>query len=344
MYERFYGLKERPFSLTPDPDFLFMSTSFREALEGVMQGIDRREGFTVVVGEAGTGKTMLCWTLLGRLGGSVRTAVILNPLLDEDEILRAILQDFGIRPAGRTAEGGPDPERPAAPAGTEWMQGLTRKDLIDELNRFLVDGAERGFANVLLVDEAQNLSPGVLEQLRILSNLETPKRKLLQIIFLGQPELDDKLRLPELRQLHQRVTARYELQPLSKHDTARYIRHRLEVAGGASGVSFTEEALKAVHRLSRGYPRLVNALCDRALLAGYRLRSRTITGRMVRRAARVLSGRQPPVLHIRLIGPARWALPALAAAVIVLAALILLWNLSGQRWSFFSLLSGSAAP
>jgi general secretion pathway protein A len=319
MYEEFYGLTEKPFSLTPDPEFIYMGDEFREALDRIIYGIKRREGFTVIVGDVGTGKTMLCWTLLGRLGQNVRTALILNPLLSEDDILRAILQDFGVRPARyyrhpAAGDGGSE----VAPYDPGWMVGLSRKELIDELNNFLLGGASEEAASLLLIDEAQNLSSGVLEQLRVLSNLETPKRKLLQIIFIGQLEFEQKLALPELRQLNQRITVRYELRPLSREDAAQYIRHRLVVAGGSRKVSFTADALKSICKHSSGYPRLINIICDRALLSGYRERSRTITAKMVRQGLADLRGKKRTAAHVRLAGSLRWALPIFAAAVILL--------------------------
>ena len=185
MYERYYGLKEKPFSLTPDPEFLFVNKQFRAAFENITYGIKRQEGFTTIVGDVGTGKTTLCWSLLGRLDKSIRTALILNPLLTEEDMLKAILQDFGIK-ARRNSPPPEVPSNPALPYDPSWMKGMTRKELIDELNYFLLDGAEKDIFSILIIDEAQNLSLGVLEQLRILSNLETSKKKLLQIIFVGR--------------------------------------------------------------------------------------------------------------------------------------------------------------
>jgi general secretion pathway protein A len=292
MYERYYGLKERPFNLTPDPEFLFINRSFRSALDSVIYGIQRNEGFTAIIGDVGTGKTTLCWSLLGKLDGGIRTSLILNPLLTEEDMLKAILQDFGVTPRWQTitmAEGEAKQECAYDPS---WMQGLTRKELIDELNLFLLEGAEQGLLNILIVDEAQNLSLNVLEQVRVLSNLETAKKKLLQIIFVGQLEFEKKLKMPELRQLDQRITVRYMLTPLSKPDMIQYIGHRLGVAGSRRGVVFTNSALRRIYSYSKGYPRLINIICDRSLLAGYSQRSRTITGAMVLKAAIGLRGKE----------------------------------------------------
>lgn len=285
MYESFYGLRESPFSLTPDPDFLFINQNFRTALEQINYAINRREAISVVVGDVGTGKTTLCWALLMRMGKNVRTALILNPLLNSEDMLRAIIQDFGIKARNRRAPwrtrvaDGPGELRDAS-----WLEGLTRKQLIDELTVFLLEGAEADLSNILVIDEAQNLSLEVLEQLRILSNLETSKRKLLQIILVGQLELDQKLSSPQLRPLNQRITVRCSLQPLSRDDMVRYIYHRLWVAGGNQSVSFSEGALKKIYEHSGGYPRLVNIICDRALLAGYNKHSRNISAGMAQTA------------------------------------------------------------
>jgi general secretion pathway protein A len=290
MYEKFFGLKEKPFSLTPDPEFLFVNRHFRGALDSVIYGIQRQEGFTAIVGDVGTGKTTLCWSLLGKLDKGLRTALILNPLLTADDMLKAILQDFGVVPAWQMAAAAESDEQPAY--DPSWMQGLTRKELIDELNIFLLEGAEQGLFNILIIDEAQNLSSSVLEQLRILSNLETAKKKLLQIIFVGQLEFEHKLQLPQLRQLNQRITIRYTLKPLAMADTIQYIGHRLSVAGSQRGVTFNKGAFRAIYSYSKGYPRLINVICDRSLLEAYTQRSRTITARMVQKAAIGLRGKE----------------------------------------------------
>ncbi len=291
MYEKFYGLKETPFRLTPDPEFLFLNKRSKDALDHILYGIERREGFALILGDVGTGKTTLCWAILDRLQNTkVKTALVQNPMLADSDILRSILQDLGIRrELGHSV--------PAAGEGTgrelfdgSWMSRLTKKQLIDQLNIFLVDRAQEGFFTVLIIDEAQNLSLQMLEQLRLLSNLETPKKKLLQIIFAGQLELDQKLALPALRQLKQRISIRFETKTLSREDTEAYIRHRLKVAGKATGLRFGRGAFRAICRYSKGYPRLINLICDRALLAGYSVRSQVITRGMVRKASNNLTG------------------------------------------------------
>ena len=212
MYEEYFRLKERPFSLTPDPEFLFLSESHQQALDHLRFGLESGEGFIVVTGDIGVGKTTVCRALLRGMPERFSTALVVNTLLTEKELLRTILADFGVD----------------VPEGT-------RKDLLDALNRFLLAEAESDRRPVLIIDEAQNLTPPLLEQIRLLSNLETEKRKLLQIVLFGQKELQEKLRLPELRQFNQRVTVRARILPLDRRDTVRYIHHRLSVAGAAGG-------------------------------------------------------------------------------------------------------------
>ncbi len=302
MYESFYGLKEKPFSLTPDPEFLFMNQQHRGAFDQILYGIQRREGFTVIVGDVGTGKTTLCWSLLGKLDTkSLRTAIILNPLLSEEEILKAILQDLGVQPSVTRQGKHASEENQDSQAGnkdrafeSDWMKGLSKKDLIDELNAYLSGMIEKDVFTVILIDESQDLSVGALEQIRLLSNLETSKKKLLQIIFVGQVEFEKKLRLPELRQLNQRISNRYRIKPLTKEDTIRYVHHRLSVAGCTKSLNFTRAALSTLYRNTKGYPRLINLVCDRSLVSGYMDRSYTITKEMVKNAVRSLAGNDKP--------------------------------------------------
>jgi general secretion pathway protein A len=246
MYCPFFGLQEKPFSITPDPRFLFLSPSHQEALGHLLYGIEERKGFITVTGEVGTGKTLICRALLDRLGRHVRTALIFNSFMLEIELLRSINEDFGIR-----------------------QSGGTRKELIDHLNQYLLDEFSAGRNAVLIIDEAQNLAPPVLEQIRMLSNLETERGKLLQIILIGQPELRQQLARPELRQLNQRIALRYHIQPFNRQETEDYISHRLVVAGSHGGVKFSRRALSVIYRLSAGIPRKINLLCDRAMLAAY---------------------------------------------------------------------------
>jgi len=261
MYCTFFGLREKPFNVTPDPRFLFLSQSHQEALGHLLYGIEERKGFIAITGEVGTGKTLLCRALLDRLGPQVRTALILNSFMSEIELLRSINGDFGLA-----------------------TDGTTRKALIDTLNAFLLDEFRDGQNAVLIVDEAQNLAPTVLEQIRMLSNLETERGKLLQIVLVGQPELRQKLARPELRQLNQRIALRYHLRPFDRRETSDYITHRLLVAGSHGSVKFTARALTAIFRCSQGIPRKINLLCDRALLSAYVQGTLRIDHRIVHQA------------------------------------------------------------
>lgn len=297
MYEKFFSLNEAAFNLTPDPSFLFLNRRCKEALDLILYAIERREGFSLIVGDVGTGKTTLCWALLDRLAKkNIRTALIQNPMLSETDILKSILQDLGVRPE-ENAENSDAPSESLDVFNTDWMQGMTKKQLLDKLNLFLALRAQEDVFTVLIVDEAQNIPTTLLEQLRLLSNLETAKKKLLQIIFVGQLELDQKLKSYALRQLNQRVSVRFETKTLSRTDTELYIRHRLAVAGASSRLRFSAGAFRAVWKYSRGYPRLINLICDRALLAAYQARTLLITRNLVRRAAMNLKGeeRRPPL-------------------------------------------------
>ena len=250
MYKKFYNLRENPFNMTADPDFFFSSLHHKEAFSHLVYGIHQRKGILVVTGEIGTGKTTLCRTLLNHLGEDTRTALILNPNFSEIQLLKLIIKDLGI------------------PGNFK-----TRLELIEALNNFLLEETQRGNNVVLIIDEAQNLSIKQLEHVRLLSNIETEKEKLLQIILVGQPELCDKLKLKELRQLNQRVAVRYHILPLEHHELSAYIEHRLKIANTARDqshqLSFTDEAIDIIFRNSGGIPRMVNILCDRALLAGF---------------------------------------------------------------------------
>jgi general secretion pathway protein A len=267
MYEAFYGLAEKPFNLTPDPRFLFLSEKHKEAFAHLLFGIKNRTGFVMVSGEIGTGKTTICRSLLNQLDTDTEVAFIFNPCLSPEELLRKINEDFGIESRAETI-----------------------KDLIDELNQYLLDRNTFGKNCVLVIDEAQDLTPSVLEQIRLLSNLETETQKLLQIVLIGQPELAYNLQLPELRQLNQRITARYHLKELDSEETLQYIAYRLRVAGGRKKVYLTRAAVRAVYRSSGGTPRVINAVCDRALLIGYTKDTHTITARIVRQAAKEVRG------------------------------------------------------
>ncbi len=267
LYNNFYGFTESPFNITPDPKFLYFSPKHRDALAHLMFGIQQRKGFIQLTGEVGAGKTTLCRALLSQLGPKYKTALILNPCLNETQLLQAILGEFGL---------------PGVKKG--------RVACLDTLNRFLLDQVRLGNDVVLIIDEAQDLSFEMLEQIRLLSNLETDQRKLLQIVLMGQPELRDKLNDRRLRQLRQRITVRYHLNPLTRREVADYIRHRITLSGGGGTPSFTGWAVWVIYRYSSGIPRLINAVCDKALLCGFVSGTQTLGLRQVRRAIRSLEG------------------------------------------------------
>ena len=298
MYTKFFGLTEKPFAITPDPRYLFMSERHSEALAHLTYGISEGGGFIQLTGEIGTGKTTLIRTVLGRLPDEVDVALILNPKMTALEFLITICQELSIR----------------LPKDKQSI-----KALIDALNRHLLNVHARGRRTILLVDEAQSLSTDVLEQLRLITNLETSKQKLLQIILIAQPEFRSILAQDNLRQLAQRVTGRYHLEPLSRDEASQYIDHRLKVAGSL-GEIFDAAAKREVFRLSGGVPRLINVTCDRAMLGAFSLDTRNIGKSIVRKAAAEVSGRK---FAPRLM---QWAVPALAiagAGVIALA----MWSL-----------------
>ncbi|MDP2853174.1 MAG: AAA family ATPase [Smithellaceae bacterium] len=265
MYAAYFGLKENPFKLSPEPGYLFLSEQHRDALNYLIYGIKEKKGFILISGDIGTGKTTLCRTLLNLLEDSVETALIFNTAISDVELLETVVAEFGIEIPGETG---------------------TKKAYVDALNGFLLQNFAAGRNAVLLIDEAQNLSHGVLEQIRMLSNLETEKEKLLQIILIGQPELKVTLALPALRQLNERITVRYDLKPLSAGEVIAYIQHRLSVAGGPGKVSFTKGAYRLVDDFSEGIPRRINALCDRALLIAYTKNIAKIDRKIIRHAAK----------------------------------------------------------
>lgn len=293
MYKNFFGFKERPFQLVPNPAYLYLSRGHEEALAHLTYAISQGDGFVEITGEVGTGKTTLCRAFLENLGQEgTEAAFIFNPKLDALHLLKAINDEFGIDSSADSI-----------------------KDLIDTLNEFLLRKKAEGGKVLLLIDEAQNLSKDVLEQLRLLSNLETTTSKLLQIILVGQPELGEMLDSHELRQLGQRITLSCHLSPLSFRETREYILHRLRVASRKEVVQFTPAAMRAVHRYSGGIPRLINIACDRALLTAFGLNRRKVTSEIARSAVRELADRRS-IQRMNLGW--RWR-PLLAAAAILLA-------------------------
>ena len=265
MYKKFYGFKEDPFNITSDPEFFFSSARHNEAFHHLLYGIEQRKGISVLTGEIGTGKTTICRTILNHLDKTTKTAFILNPNFSELQLLQLVLKDFGILPQ---------------------QKNHTKLSLINTLNEFLINETSWGNNVLLIIDEAQNLKVSQLEQVRLLSNLETEKQKLLQIVLVGQPELFDKLKLSTLRQLNQRIAVRYHIYPIDKSEVRAYIYHRLKVADATLQLNFTPEAIDAVYLHSQGTPRLINILCDRALLAGFVAESFIIDEKMINKCAR----------------------------------------------------------
>ncbi len=266
LYQSYYGFNELPFNITPDPKFLYLSPTHLEALQHLKFGVEQRKGFIVVVGEVGCGKTTLCRRFLNELSPDrFDTALIVNPRVNETQMLRAILHELGET---KLAD---DPH-----------------DLVLQMNRVLLARIEKGRDIVLIIDEAQNLSFEVLEQVRLLSNLETDKQKLLQIVLMGQPELKDILRREELRQLRQRILVHCEILPLDAFGLAHYVNHRMSQAGWNGRPVFTKWAMRAIHRFTKGIPRIVNNLCDKAILSAYIRESDEISYWDVRRAIKDL--------------------------------------------------------
>jgi general secretion pathway protein A len=246
MYYHYFNFKEPPFNLTPNSRFFFSSVKHTEALSTLLYAITERKGFVVVTGDIGSGKTTVCRSLINQLNSKTQVALITNTHLNAKDLLMAIMDDLEI----------------------EHTPGSKNK-LHSQLNDYLIDQIHRNNNVVVIIDEAQNLSPSVLEEVRMLSNLETEHEKLIQIVFIGQPELKKKLALPRLEQLRQRISVYYELKPLNKEDTIHYVKHRLQIASESDRQYFTKEALELIYQFSKGIPRLVNQICDSALLTGY---------------------------------------------------------------------------
>lgn len=254
MYEKFYGFAEKPFNLTPDSKFFYASDKHEEALNCLFLAISERNGFIVITGEIGSGKTTVCRTLLNRLDPTTKVALILNTHLGKKELLTTILEDLGIEYKSRS-----------------------KTDLLSALNKYLLKQAADDINVVLIIDEAQNLTPSVIEEVRMLSNLETEREKLIQIVLIGQPELRKKLSLPKLEQFRQRVVMHYHLEPLSYEETKEYIKHRLTKAGNNNGDIFTQPAISQIYEYSQGIPRLINLACHNALISGLVYEKKQIT-------------------------------------------------------------------
>lgn len=267
LYLEHYKLREAPFNITPDPRFLYFSRRHQEAFDHLYFGIRERKGFIQLTGEVGTGKTTVCRRLLEELGPTYKTALILNPCLSAGQLIRAIALELALP-----------------------LRKTDRLSVLHALNQFVLDEVNHGNTIVLIIDEAQNLTHELLEQVRLLSNLETHNQKLMQICLVGQPELREKLADPSLRQLRQRITVRYHLAPLTKHETAEYINRRLDMAGANGNPRFDEGAVALVHQYAEGIPRLINAVCDKTLLAGFVKEQQVMTDELVKLAINELQG------------------------------------------------------
>ena len=297
MYLNFYGLTEKPFNATPDPRFLYLTPGHREALSQLVYGVQEHKGFIVLTGEVGTGKTMLLRTLLTRLAGDTAVAFVFNSMLPFDELLEYMLHDFGIAKTGES-----------------------RVERLLTLNNFLIERRRSGQNTAVIFDEAQNLEVATLEQIRLLSNFETPTDKLLQILLVGQPELRAKLNLPELRQLKQRIGLRCAIPPLQLEETQGYIKRRLRIAGGRDLNLFSDRAVGQIAKYAGGIPRVINIVCDHCLLIGYADQTRRINGDIVQRAIKYLEEGELPARRARGRGAARarvlrWVVGAVAVCV-----------------------------
>jgi general secretion pathway protein A len=291
MYLDFYGLKEKPFNATPDPKFLYLTPGHREALAQLVYGVQEHKGFIVLTGEVGTGKTTLLQTLLQKLDATTAVAFVFNSTLPFADMLEYILEDYGVSKGGETA-----------------AQRLMA------LNHFLIERRRSGQNTVLIIDEAQNLDAPTLEQIRLLSNFETPTDKLLQILLVGQPELKDRLQLPQLRQLKQRISLRCAIPPMTPEETRDYIRTRLRIAGARDLNLFAEPAVRRIAEYAAGIPRVVNVVCDHALLIGYADQTRQVGRAIVERAIKYLEDGELPSRQAVPLSAWRRSLPRLALA------------------------------
>lgn len=263
MYKSFYGFNENAFNITSDPAFYFESENHKEACSHLLYGIRQRKGIICMTGEVGTGKTTLCRILLNQIDPTIKTAFVLNPNFSQIQLLQLITKDLGIKTFKNN-----------------------KLDLISALNDFLIEETSQGNNVAVIIDEAQNLNVRQLEQIRLLSNLETEKFKLLQIILVGQPELLDNLKKPSLRQLNSRIAVRYHIQPLNKNEVRDYIAHRLHIAGASSRLRFSDDAAEQVYHYSKGTPRVINVLCEHALLAGFVNETWVINDNIIKSAAK----------------------------------------------------------
>jgi general secretion pathway protein A len=309
MYEEFYGFVQSPFTLAPDPRFFYLSESHDEAIRLLLQSIRRKEGFIVLAGDIGTGKTTLCRALLEQLDTTTFTSLILNPFLSVEELLREVLLDFGVV------------SREAVRSGR--IASATKHELASALHDFLLSLVPIRGSSVLIIDEAQHLSPQVLEEIRVLSNLETNESKLLQIVLVGQLNLLDVLGEANMRQLDQRISQRAMLKPLTRDEVEAYIAHRVSVARGSASVSFDPAAVDRIHAVTGGIPRVINLLCDRALTLGAQAGSAVITSDLIHQAAEALALRMPAAAVTERKPIPLWVIALLGVLVIV--ALILLF-------------------
>jgi general secretion pathway protein A len=310
IYQEFYGLREKPFNLTPDPKFLCLTEKHQEALDHLFYGLEQKTGFILLLGEVGAGKTTVSRAFLERLDEGYVAALILYPFLVEENLLEAILRDLGVVPRGNS-----------------------KRELLEQLNAFILARKVEGKTVVLIFDESQNLSPKALEEIRILSNLETDKEKLLQIILIGQKELEAKLARKELRQLNQRIGVRYYLYPLNRNETGRYLAHRLQVAGDPGTIHFVKGAVREIFSFSKGIPRLINLAADRTLLAGYVKGTKTLTRELAWKGIRSLSNRPDP-LERRFPQESLTPASLLVLVFIVLGGFFLLWAVS-HYWEWW---------
>jgi Type II secretory pathway, component ExeA (predicted ATPase) len=268
MYRQFFGLKEKPFNITSDPNFLYLSRVHKEAFANLVYGIKERKGFLEITGEIGAGKTTLCRALLSHLDANTKSAFIFNSTLPEIQLFQTILEDFGVSVGKRT-----------------------KASLLQQFNAFLLEELAKNNNVVLIIDEAQNLKTSILEELRILSNLETEKEKLFQLVLVGQPELREKLNAPNLKQLRQRIGIRFHVTALPSDEMGEYIYHRLKVAGSAGDIVFSYYALDMIYKYSGGIPRLINTVCDKALLSAYVLETKHIDAANIERCINEIEGK-----------------------------------------------------